>query len=158
MQKVKLNHSFSTAKSISAGVPQGSLIASTLLNHFINDIFQFNINNIEFYLYADDIDIILSADTDIELQSLVGAFFLKYTLCCLVNCVVINPTKSNFLLFNSSNITVNINGHFLHNLKVGKYLGLYIDNKLLENCQIKQITQLVCQGIGMLIKILPYAC
>ena len=111
--KRKLDNSFPTVQSISAGVLQGSLIVPILFNLFINYVFQFNTNNTEFCLYADD-TIILSADTDIELQSLVDAFFLKYTVwCLLINNIVINPTKSNFLLFNLSNITANINGNFL---------------------------------------------
>ena len=76
--KVKLNNSCSTVQSISFGVPQGSLITPILFNlFFINDVFRFNSNNIEFYLYADDAAIILSADTDNELQIQVGAFFLS---------------------------------------------------------------------------------
>ena len=75
-QKVKLNN-LSIAQSISAGVPRGSLIVPILFNLFINDLFQFNTNNIEFYLYADDTSKILSAETDIELQSLVDAFFFE---------------------------------------------------------------------------------
>ena len=131
MQKVKFNNSFSTVQSISAGVPQGFLIVPILFNLFISDVFQFNTNNIKFYLYADNTAIILSADTDIELQCLVDSFFLKYTLWCLLNWMVIDLAKSNFLLFNSSNITVNINGHFSDNPKVAKYLSLYIEDKLL---------------------------
>ena len=46
----------------------------------------------------NDTAIILSADTDVELQSLVDAFYLKYTLWFLLDCFIINPTKSNFLL------------------------------------------------------------
>ena len=84
------------------------------------------------------------------------AFFLKYTLWCLLNSIVIHPTKSNFLLFNSSNITVNINGHFLDNPKVVKYLGLYNADKLFWNYQVKHITQLISQRMfGRVLPCLP---
>ena len=52
------------------------------------------------------------------------------------NYIVINPVKSNFLLFNSANVTVSINGHMLDNLDFVIHLGIHIDNRLYWNYQV----------------------
>ena len=57
-------------------------------------------------------------------------FFVKYFNWCSVNCIVVNPLKSNFLSFNHTNFVVSINGHVLDNPHCVKYLGILIDDKL----------------------------
>ena len=49
-QNFNVNNSFSNVLAISAGVPQGSPIASILFILFISDAFQFRPYNIEIYL------------------------------------------------------------------------------------------------------------
>ena len=52
-QYVKLNDITSTVRSISVGVPQGSIIGPLLFNNFINDIVKAS-TKFSFILYADD--------------------------------------------------------------------------------------------------------
>jgi hypothetical protein len=59
-QKVKANNILSDVQTISAGVPQGSILGPLLFIIFINDVFQFCSHNIEIYLYADDTALIFS--------------------------------------------------------------------------------------------------
>ena len=68
---------------------------------------------------------------------------------------MVNPVKSNYLLFNSANVALTINGHVLDNVHVVKYLGIFIDDTLSWSFQINHITRLCCQRIGMFKKILP---
>ncbi len=154
-QKCKVDGSFSAPKPISAGVPQGSILGPVLFNLFINDVFQFNATNIEIYLYADDTAVIFSADSNSELQTLVDKFFVRYANWCNLNCIVVNPTKSNYLLFNSENVVLTIDGHVLDIVHVVKYLGVLIDDKLSWSFHINHITRLCCQRIGVFKKILP---
>ena len=79
-QRCKVNNDFSKTQPISAGVPQGSLFGPILFNIFINDVFQFNITNIQIFLYADDTVILFKADNETDLQKLINDFFLKYIL------------------------------------------------------------------------------
>jgi hypothetical protein len=53
-----------------------------------------------------------------------------YTQWCKANCIVVNPSKSNFMLFNADNIDFVINGVKLVKCEVVKYLGVLIDCKL----------------------------
>ena len=96
-QRCKVNNDFSKTQPISAGVPQGSLLGPILFNIFINNVFQFNTTNIQIFLYADDTVILFKADNETDLQKIINDFFFKYTKWCLLNCIFINPTKSNYL-------------------------------------------------------------
>ncbi len=154
-QRVKVNNICSTVSSITAGVPQGSILGPLLFNLFINDVFQFNSPCSEIYLYADDTAIIFSSDSNTNLQAIVNNFFATYCNWCMQNCIVVNPVKSNFLTFNSSNITVSLNGHFLDNPKFVRYLGVFIDDKLLWSNHVSYVTKMCCQRIGIFRKILP---
>jgi hypothetical protein len=89
-------------------VPQGSILGPVVFNLFIYDVFQLATHNVEIYLYADDTAIILSADTNHDLQILINNFFVTFYNWCTNNCTGINQLKSNYLLSNSSNITVSI--------------------------------------------------
>ena len=51
------------------------------------------------YLHADDTVIIFSEDYETELQQLITEFFINSNYWYLHNCIVVNPTKSNFLSF-----------------------------------------------------------
>ena len=53
---------------------------------------------------------------DNELQTIFHYFFKQYPVWCKSNCIVVNPNKSNYLLFNS-NFVISINNHNLSNSK-----------------------------------------
>ena len=151
-QQCKVNNDFSQTQPISAGVPQGSLLGPILFNIFINDVFKFNTTNIQIFLFADDTVILFKADNETDLQKIINDFFLKYTEWCLLNCIVINPTKSNYLLFNCTNITMSINGHILDNPHIVKYLSVLIDDKLDWKHHVSYVSSLCSQRIGVLKK------
>ena len=121
-QKTKLNGNFSNLKPISAGYPQGCVLSGLLFNLFINDTFKSISPNIEINLYADDTAFLITADREDSLQKAINNFCDKYLKWCLDNCIVVNLTKSNFLLFNTANIIVRLNGHVLENPSCVKYL------------------------------------
>jgi hypothetical protein len=97
-----------------------------------------------------------SATNDNELQAIVNSFFDAYSIWCTRNCIVVNPTKSNYMRFNTSETFVTINGHLLECLHVVKYLGVYIDDKLAWNYQVAHITNICCQRIGVMKKVLLF--
>ena len=147
-QKCKVNGALSNKQPISAEVPQESILGPILFILFFNDVFQFNSANIKLYLYANDAAIIFTADNDTELQTIINDFFVKYFNWCSMNCIVVNPLKSNFLLFNHTNVVVSINGHVLDNPHCVKYHGILIDDKLAWYNHIKYVIKLCSQRIG----------
>jgi hypothetical protein len=155
-QRTKLNAKLSDTKPISAGVPQGSILGPLLFILFINDVFQLSREDTEIYLYADDTTVIFSAETAFDLQNIINDFFHTYTAWCTSNCNLINPSKSNYLMFNVSDIAVNMNGVNLVCVKSAKFLGIYIDDTLSWKSQVEYVTKQCCQRIGMFKKVLPY--
>ncbi len=106
-------------------------------------------------MYADDTAIIFSADTNINLQMHVNNFFTRYHYYCMSNCIVVNPIKSNFLLYNSENIMMSINGQPITQTSSAKYLGVFVDDQLLWTKHVSHITSMCCQRIGVFRKVLP---
>ena len=155
-QKTKVNEILSDPKEIKAGCPQGSVLSGLLFNLFINDIFQLTSKDVEIYLFADDTAVLISADNDIDLQTAVNHFFSCYENWCLQNCIIVNPNKSNYLLFNTSNIIVKLNNQILENPHYTKYLGILIDDRLFWNYHVSCVTKKCSQRIGMFKKVLPY--
>ena len=47
----------------------------------------------------------------------------------MLNCIVVNPTKSNYLAFNSK-VVISINDVILANPEYVNYLGILFDNEL----------------------------
>ena len=154
MQKVKTNGCFSNYLPISAGVPQGSILGHLLFNVFINDVFQFNSASSEIYLYADDIAIIFNTNSNSAQQSVVDAFFIKYSAWCAHNCIVVNPIKSNYLPFNADNIVLTINDQPIVRTNVATCLDLFIDDELAWKQRVAHITKSCSQKIVVFKKLL----
>ena len=51
MQRVKIGSTYSSAKQISIGIPQGDVLGSLLFNIFINDLFLLEMES-EIYVFA----------------------------------------------------------------------------------------------------------
>ena len=109
-QVCKVNEIFSIKQPVSAGVPQGFILGPLLFILFINDVFQFVTPGVEIFLYADDTAIIFSAPDNALLQHNVDNFFNQYVRWHAANCIVVNPAKSNYLLFNNADVVISVDG------------------------------------------------
>ena len=154
-QKTKVNNHYSFNKLVSAGIPQGSVLRPLLFILFVNDVFQLCSRNVEIYLYAYDTAIIFHANDDNKLQTIVNDFFIQYLIWCKSYRIVVNPNKSNYLLFNS-NIVISINNYKLSNPKYDMYLGILIDDELSWHFHVIHITKMCSQQIGIFKKVLFY--
>jgi hypothetical protein len=155
-QKCKVNGTFSGFKPVSAGVPQGSILGPLLFILFINDVFQLMLPGVELFLYADDTAIIFSAPDNALLQHNVNNFFVKYVHWCAANCIVVNPTKSYYLLFNDADAVITIDGKIIERVQYAKYLGVYIDDKLMWSYHVAQVIKSCCKRIGLFKKIISF--
>ena len=101
-QYVKLNDITSTVRSISVGVPQGSIIGPLLFNIFINDIVKAS-TKFSFILYADDTTLHSTLDSFgqnvIEIQEAIVAELQKVFKWLKLNRLSLNVAKSKFMLF-----------------------------------------------------------
>ena len=101
-QYVKLNDITSTVRSISVGVPQGSIIGPLLFNIFINDKVKAS-TKFSFILYADDTTLNSTLDcfgqNVIEIQKAIVAELPKIFKWLKLNRLSLNVAKSKFMLF-----------------------------------------------------------
>jgi hypothetical protein len=155
-QMCKVNGSLSKCQPVSAGVPQGSVLGPLLFILFINDVFQFQLPGVEIFLYADDTAIIFSASDNVLLQDVVDNFFAKYVKWCVNNCIVVNPVKSNYLMFNKADVVIAIDGKFIECVQYAKYLGVYIDNNLFWSYHVNHVLKSCCKRIGLFKKIVCF--
>jgi hypothetical protein len=98
---------------------------------------------VELFLYADDTAIIFSAPDNAILQHNVTDFFVQYVHWCAANCIVVNSTKSYYLLFNDTDAVISIDGKLIERVQYAKYLGVYIDDKLMWSYHVAQVINVV---------------
>jgi hypothetical protein len=150
--------SYSSRRSITAGVPQGSLLGPTLFTVYINDIPSIeNDPNVAISIYADDTNIsVRSGRLDIAIPKLNNAirllepWFQKWR-------IKVNTNKCTSTLFSKRLRDYRHNIHpvkiFNENVTLSnttKYLGVILDSKLTyrahissllrkANCRLKQL-------------------
>ena len=131
-QYVQLNASKSKTRTISYGVPQGSLLGLRLFSLYVNDL-PSAITSSEVHLFADD-STFYSIGTNIEevIDALNETGKQIFAWCCK-NKLTIHTGKSEVMLLTNRNFIgplrpVNINDKEIKYVKTALCLGIMIDN------------------------------
>jgi hypothetical protein len=149
-QSVVINEDVSPAKSLISGVPQGSVLGSILFVVYLFGIGEiFKKYNIEYVLYADDIQLYVSTSLDrlsetiqnieaciIEVRSWLASIFLK-----------LNEKKTEFILIGNpsllnrcSPVVLRVGEYSLHPASSVRSLGVQLDKHLTMEEHIKKIS------------------
>ena len=160
-QYVFHNGESSQLKSITSGVPQGSVLGPLLFLLYINDLP--NISDIlQFYLFADDTNIYYEADTLEKIEFTMNKELKKLHTWLIVNRLSLNIAKTNFVIFHPYNkplnkkITIKIYKNAISEKDHVKYLGILIDSTLTWRTHIDNLSSKLSKNIGLLYKIRPY--
>ena len=137
-QYVFFNGHASEQRSISCGVPQGSVLGPLLFLIYINDLPNFS-DVLKSFLFADDTNIYYEADNLHDLEFIVNKELKGLHQWLSVNRLAHNISKTNFVIFHpynlplSESINLKINKKAITEKTHIKYLGVLIDsNPLLE--------------------------
>lgn len=160
-QCVQIGSEQSDFLTIKCGVPQGSVLGPLLFLLYINDITASS-KTLNFHLFADDTSIFYSHKNPKILQATMNTELTKVTNWLIANKLSLNVTKSNLILFQTSNrqsnekITIKIGNEVLGEKHFAKYLGVLIDSNLTWTSQIKYVHQKLTKGLGLLAKLRHY--
>ena len=143
-QHVCFNGESSDLKSISCGVPQGSVLGLLLFLLYINDLP--NISSLlDSYLFADDTNLYYEDVSLISLEQEINKELKKLNLWLNVNRLSLNIAKTNFVILHPYNkplkgrVTIVIKKKAIAEKSAIKYLGVTIDSTLIQFNSIQLI-------------------
>lgn len=135
-QYVEVNKSKSDKKTVSCGIPQGSVLGPLLYLLYVESLSTLKISA-KYYMFADDTVLMFYHRDIVQLQSEINKNLETFHRWLCGNKLVVNEEKTVYMLFSSkhrekdiTNINVRINGKVVKRVQHYTYLGLTIDDKL----------------------------
>lgn len=156
-QVVYCNHTYSSQKQKTRGVPQGSVLGPILFLIYVNDIVNAS-SEIKYTIYADDTTLLFS-DNDLNAlhaKATIELFKVNSWICA--NDLNLNTTKTKCMSFKNRSMkfaipTITLNGQIIECVRSMKFLGVIIDEHLNWAIHINHICLILSKIIGILYKI-----
>ena len=158
-QFVSYNGFKSSERTITCGVPQGSILGPLLFLIYINDLS----NNCKFakpFLFADDTNLLHHSKDHQNLQEELNYDLENISEWLKANRLSLNIKKTHYMVFTKkhgiADINLNIDGNKIDSVEQTKFLGVIIDKHLNWKNHIALVSGKVARGIGILIKARKY--
>ena len=157
-QIVKIGNHRSNKRTISTGVPQGSILGPLIFLLYINDIENCS-EIISFVMYADDTNAFYSDKNLKSLTNIMQEEMNKVTNWLNVNKLSINTTKTKYIIFKSSNkkcdteINIQPNHNTIQQVTHVKFLGVIIDQNLTWKNHINSALKYIIKATALIAKL-----
>ena len=170
-QSTQIGSTVSDKEEIVCGVPQESVLGLLLFLIYVNHIYRCS-QILDFYLFADDTNLLYSNKDLKDLETVVNEELIKVGVWLDANKLSLNTSKSNFVIFHPYHLKPDCkiqleiyNNDLKESLPLEqktfvKYLGILIDNNLSWKYHIDYISSKVSKGIDMIARLrhlVPFA-
>ena len=153
-QSVSYGNAASSFRKILTGVPQGSTLGPILFLIFINDFAELDLKG-TLSLFADDANIIYTADSDNQLHSDMQNDLIKIQAWLSENKLSVNVEKTQYVMFNKPSVKALIPPLYMFDSEIKrtnevKYLGITLDESLSWEGHVSQLANKLASNIGAL--------
>ena len=162
VQYCSINGSTSGFKSISCGVPQGSILGPLLFLIYMNDLPD-AVKNVEITMFADDTSLSKTFQNTDELCMELIPAFANICKWRMANKLSLNTVKTEFMVISTSQrvgqldiapettpYALFVKGASIRRVKQVKNLGLIIDENLTWDHHVNYISQKMKRNLGIL--------
>ena len=164
-QRCSVNGKLSTARTLSCGVPQGSILGPLLFLIYINDLpNSLHLQNAVPRMFADDTNLTLSARTLTELELALAPELNNLSCWLKANKLSLNVAKTELMVIGSrqrlsvqcEDVEIKIDDQIIKRVDHTKSLGLTIDAHLSWSKHVEEICKKVSSAIGALKRVQPF--
>ena len=137
-QCVKIGTTSSDVLSVTAGVPQGSILGPLLFLLYINDL-PLHVSHANIDMFADDATLHIYENNIFSIETALNSDLENIEKWCLENQMALNIDKTQCMLMgtkqrksklNNPNLSLHVSGKHLNNVEAEKLLGVHIDQTL----------------------------
>ena len=154
-QYVHVNNKNSGVSEMKYGVPQGSILGPILFIIYSNDMALID-GTAKFICFADDSNVIISADSFQELDRAVNKILAAIQQWVTQNGLKLNIGKTKYMLFSNkrkSAIRLYLNGIEIKESSHEKFLGVIMDSQLNWEHHIRLLASKISRNVGTLHKL-----